>query len=757
MEWSPSHGPTFYAAAGVGLAAALLLARGLAVSATARRLPLLALRGAALAVLLVILLEPVRVTRTTLPGRVPGVAFLVDGSRSMALEGPFDRLARARALLADAQARVDPGRGARVELFRFGDDLAAVDRPDQLAASDDATRLRDALERLPSRLADDLPRAAVVVSDGRDTDAADYAPLGEGFRRLGVPVHVVPLGNPAAAGDVAVQDVVAPREVRPGEKAPVRVVVRSVGFAGRRAEVVVRSADEPRRKPLAVLPITLVDGESVHELVIEPEKTRGPLVLEVPPLAGEAVAENNRVALRVAARDPKVRVLYMEGTPNGEYRFLHDALVEDPNISCLSMEVDSQYNQVQRLQRVNDRRRGFPTTREELFGYDVVICSDIARAAFTPQQLAWTVELVAQRGGGFAMIGGNTSFGAGLWDQTAWDGMIPIDMSGEVRGGRGTYWNVAIKIAVPPAAEDHPIWRIVDDPARNREVIARMPVFYGTNLTDRLKPAATALGMSNQSIPGVGVIPVISCQSYGRGRTFALSSDSTKDWGRDFETQWGEGDNRYFRKFWRNVVRWLSENSSSGGRRLRVETDKVLYRPGDPVRLTARALDAHLEETRNYRLVARLGGPDPSTGAVRSATLTPRAGGGPYEAELAVPDRDTLPPNGAGARALALHVTAYEGNRVAAEADLDIQVMNDSPEFRDPRPDHARLAALARGSGGRVLTNSGDLASVLTLDGAQADRVVVTRSPAWDRPWLWLLLLGLLSTEWVVRRAAGLA
>ena len=93
----------------------------------------------------------------------------------------------------------------------------------------------------------------------------------------------------------------------------------------------------------------------------------------------------------------------------------------------------------------------------------MVICSDIARAAFTREQLEWTVELVAQRGGGFVMIGGNTSFGAGGWDQTIWDGMIPIDMSGRGTRRSQIYWG-ALRVVIPSQAESHPIWRIVDDP-----------------------------------------------------------------------------------------------------------------------------------------------------------------------------------------------------------------------------------------------------------------------------------------------------
>ena len=88
-----------------------------------------------------------------------------------------------------------------------------------------------------------------------------------------------------------------------------------------------------------------------------------------------------------------------------------------------------------------------------------------------------------------------------------------------------------------------------------------------------------------------------------------MSSDTTLDWGRDFEHNWGEGDNRYFRKFWRNVVRWLAENSESGQKRLWVETDKVIYRPGQDIRIKAVAYDDQLNETDSYRVVERLRAP----------------------------------------------------------------------------------------------------------------------------------------------------
>src|SRR5437868_6878616 len=165
------------------------------------------------------------------------------------------------------------------------------------------------------------------------------------------------------------------------------------------------------------------------------------------------------------------------------------------------MEVDNQYAPQPRLYRIHDPNCGYPITREELFSYDVIICSDISRGAFTDEQLNWTAELVAQRGGGFVMIGGHTSFGAGNWRSTVWDGLIPVDMSRQPLSNQGDpYVTQGFSVRVPPDAERHPIWRIVDDPVRNRDILDRMPPFSGTNLIQRLKPAATLLGLSDRPI-----------------------------------------------------------------------------------------------------------------------------------------------------------------------------------------------------------------------------------------------------------------
>jgi len=760
MVWSHPYDGRFYLVLALGLVGLLVVAFRFGSATGARSKLLLALRVAAIGVLFLILLNPTRVREDKHTGPVPAAVFLLDESRSMGLEAPLSRARLVDELIAKAVRSMPPDRRPPILRFGFGRELSAIPKSQTtLRPQSDETRLSRALEELPSRFGDALPFAIFVFSDGRTSEPESLHATTRAYRTLGIPVHVVPVGDEKISGDVAVQDIEAPRSARPGTRVPVRVTVRSHGYAGKRSELRIRANSQVRGDALAILPITLLDGEQAHELVVDTDRAKGPLTVEISPQPHEAIAVNNTVPFQITPRDAKIRVIYMEGT-TGDVNFLRDALQEDPNIECLAMIVDNQYAAQPRLFRVDDPSRGFPTTRQELFSYDVVICSDIARTAFTPDQLDWTVELVGKRGGGFAMVGGFTSFGSGGWDQTSWDGLIPVDMSGH-GPGRSEYYNGPFRVVIPPQAAEHPIWKIVDDPERNRDVLRRLPVFYGTNLTDRLKPAATALGMSDRALPGSRVVTVFSAQTFAKGRSFAMATDTTVDWGRDFEKIWGEGDNRYFRKFWRNVVNWLSENVEGNHRRLLVETDKVMYRPGQDIQVTARAYNDKQEETDGYRVVARLHNSAQADASPFDATavhLAPQLQDRTYRGKLTAPPVSAaLNSPGSTIHQFVLEVAALAGDREVARSSLELQVIDDPVEFRDPRPDPSRLHEIARETAGRVLQNPAALAAALASHPEASVRRVVTRWPVWDNPLLWTLFISLLSTEWLVRRLKRLA
>ncbi len=253
------------------------------------------------------------------------------------------------------------GRQPAIQRYGFGRELFAVSGPRPAGGPEaDGTRLGWALEQLPTRFTDPLPFGVFVFSDGRSTEPEALDATARAYRELGVPVHVVPLGDERVSGDVAVQDIDAPREARPGTRVPVRVTLRSRGHDGERTELRIRQGAGTGGDVLAVLPVTLAGGEQTHELVIDADRARGPLEVDVQAVPHEAIAANNVVSFQVMVRQEKLRVIYMEGSGDPEYRYLHDALEEDPNITCVSMGVDNMHAAHPTLHRLSEGRGGYP-------------------------------------------------------------------------------------------------------------------------------------------------------------------------------------------------------------------------------------------------------------------------------------------------------------------------------------------------------------------------------------------------------------
>ena len=761
FDWSSPYPAWIYLVLGAGCLALILLARHWAISLPLRRWTLFIPRLLVLGMLLWILRNPVLRQEHRLPAQPAQILYLLDSSRSMGLEEPASRASRVRQLIEETDRLLTTANPRpRLSMFRFGAGLAPLPDFSQFRPTDDASELATALEQLPARFSREAPRGVVVFSDGALDDEGQLPRAAQQLAQLQVPVHVFPVGDRRIRGDVGIEDLVIPPRVDAGAKATLRGIVRGTGYTGERVVVAIRSADRPEAPPLASLPLTLTDQPQPFELLVDATPDNNNLLLEVPPLPGEATERNNRVRFQLGSTRRKLRVLYMEGTPGNEYHWVHDARREDKDIECVSLVADNQYVQRPRLVRVNDQQRGFPTTREELLQFDCVICSDISLGAFTRENLDWVVELVAERGGGFVMVGGNTSFGAGGWDRTVWDQLIPVDMQGGPLG-RGTTWT-PFHVRVPANATTHPIWRIVDDPVENERILKGIPVFYGTNYIERLKPAATVLATTVEPIPNIGrEMPIFAAQPYGKGRTFAFSPDTTADWGRDFERLWGEGDNRYFRRFWRNLVRWLCENSQAGSRRVLAGTDRVLHRAGQPIELTARTLDEQAQETTAYEVSAELQGPGPGAGRrpLWQVPLGLNASGKGFAATLDSRElAGLLDGASAGSETLAagtLDVVASQQGREVGRTSVSLQILPDLHELLRPQPRPESLSPLAEQTGGQVLTTPTQLADLLRQLPATDGESLVSRQPLWDRPWVLATLLGLLAVEWSLRRLAG--
>jgi uncharacterized membrane protein len=798
----------------------------------ARNRGLTVVRFLVVGLLLALLLNPVRVDES--PGTIerPDVFYLLDTSQSMAMGDPETRWEEVVRMIRQTDGRSVEQAPARVSLFRFGHRLAAVESADRLdpgrldgysdaspsgkekkkvgpTATD--TQLASALRQMSTRFGRSPPAGIVLFSDGRARDAQAAEEIAGYFARLNVPIHVAPVGDMERGGDVAIVGVVAPPRVRKHSHVEVQVFLRSFGYDGRRTEVQLSTVEADGRpgRTLTALPLTLRSGIQTVSLGFQSDLQTRRLRVSIPPLPDEISLENNSFHTEVAVDRTKIRVLYLEGSPQpltqvrrneqyelrGPFTDLQEALSEDPDVECVV--VAAPYGSA-RLRRVGQAGfaasdRGFPETIAELSAFDFLILSDIARDQLTDEQLQWIEHWVSRRGAGLCMAGGRSSFAAGGWGGTAMERILPVELS-----DRQSDWTTVSDISVQPTpgTAGHPIWHIVSDQSQNRSILRTLPSFSGANVLPRVKPNLTTVLATTDAFAapdatasvGSGTVgtasedlPAIVAGLYGKGRSLAVAPAITAPWAGEFVARWGQADNRHYAKFWRNAVYWLSENSSIGRRRLVAAGDKRFYRPGETVGLSASAFDEAANQTAGYRIVAmiepqsaladlesdyapirwpdglqRTSGEDGPYIAWGEEFELPRqaAGSGGYGIDLAIADAAVA---SAPTQSLRIELTAYEDYTQVDSTSLDIQVLHDPFEQQNPFPDHDLLHRIAEVSGGQVLSGADDLTALIAGLPVQIGSPTLKQVPVWSRWWLLSLIIFLLTAEWLWRRSIGLA
>jgi uncharacterized membrane protein len=786
-----------------------------------RRVGLLAIRLALLAIVALIIMNPVRVDETKGAVELPRVCYLLDASQSMAIGKDATRWDQAIATIKGTTAALNPRAAAQVSTFRFGARLAALSAefwrpgralpaagPDPAASpaakassaaepipapTDSDTLLGASLEALPDRFGQTPPEALVVFSDGRTRDHDRAVKMARAYARMNIPIHVVPVGDENVGGDVAIVSMVAPNQVRKHSKVSAQIFVRCCGFDGKRAQVriVAVAPDGKPEQVLANTPVVLKEGLTSFPLSFESGDQDSRIEARIDAQPGEVSMANNAFGADLAIDHTKIRVLYLEGSSErfidqrppsavGEgapressaSSSLQGALMEDPDIECTVVVLGDGGGDF------TGHWRLFPESASQFFAYDAMILSNVSRDVLNDQNLAWIEEWVGRRGAGLCMAGGPSSFGSGHWNETSVGQMLPVELAPTSRD-----WDDArTNLEVTASGADHPIWHLSSDEALNQKALKALPSFLGNNRLGPAKQGALVLAQKGTSSVGGQSPPAIVVQPFGRGRTMAMSTGITRRWAGEFSQSWGGGDARYYKKFWRNVVYWLTENSSIGRRRLLAETDKRLYRPGEPINLRAHAFDENAAPTLDYRVAVTI---DPRSAADAASDSSPlrRPSGDKkargvegqflpwseefdlardpsdksYSAILPIAEPRALPPGVTLNQGLRIELTAYEENTQVDSTSLEVQILDDPAEQQNALPDHGLLRQVANQSGGTVLKDANDLAAMLESLPRRVAPSDVRTTPAWSVWWLLALLIVLLTVEWVWRRRLGMA
>lgn len=598
-----------------------------------------ALRAAVLSLVVVMLADPVlRLSFKHTPR--PLLWLLFDGTESMAIEDdlePDERAALAKAVGADDESSGNPPRSrqdfvaawvrrqddnllsALAEKFRLkaslihaADAVRAIDLgidgagvvdgdlvATQLSTAGQVTALGKAFDDLGLRHAAGSLQGVVVVSD---FDQNAGPPAAEAAKKLGVPVYTVGVG-PAVAVDVAV-DLQAPPLLKKSERAAVVVTLRQSGLDGASADVTVTArplegSAEARRRSIPIGQRTVAfSGPTVAaEFPVTPEEVgRHTFTVEVAPLDGETMLDNNSDSREVNIRDDFLRLMDVEYEPTWEWRFIKEVFHRDPLVGMRGFRTFLRSADTQ-VRRTNELFLPTPApARSEFFTNDVIFLGDMPASAINPRFCDMTKEFVETFGGGLVVIAGNR-FGPGQLAGTPLGDMLPVVLDGGERPVEEKPFEM--QLAADAGLVD--FMQLGDADAENRKAWANLGPLPWYQPVARPHPQATVLAVhpTDTCVDGKTRQPIIAIRRYGRGEVVYVGTNET--W--RLRRQYGE---RYYRQFWGQMIHRLGLSHALGSqKRFVVRTDAPSYQSDDTVLVTVEAYDANFEPLTDENLPGR--------------------------------------------------------------------------------------------------------------------------------------------------------
>jgi uncharacterized membrane protein len=706
------------------------------LSAT-QRAALTALRALVASAIVVLLCRPVIHVPPAARGVV--VPVLVDVSRSMRVgdaEGST-RIARAVEVL---EHDLLPALTAHVEpvLFAVGDSVAPAGVSD-LAARARRSDLTSALASIRARYRDQPVGGIVLLSDGADTGLRGVS---QADSAGGPPVFAVGLGAPDGVPDREVVSLTAGDPRLDQVSVDLHVSMLSRGFDRAPFDVRVlangRPVESRRVTPTA-------DGSPIDQVFTVHPDPRAPTVFTVA-IAGEgdeSVSENNTRSVLVNPAGRPRLVLVLQGAPGYDHSYLSRVWARDPGLeidSVVRKGRDDSGKPTFLLQAAASRTPalsdGFPATREALYRYDAVIVANVEGDYFTQAQLEQLADFVSDRGGGLLVFGGRAFAQRGLIG-TPLEQVLPLELD-DRRGGltqtsfdaeRASGQNA---VMLTRDGAGHPIMRVAATADESRQQWAALPALAASALLGGPRPGASVLAITGSS--NGSVRPLIAVQRYGRGRAMVFAGEASWRW-----RMLAESTDRTYEYFWRQSARWLAAPAPT------------------PVSVVIPE-SAEAEDAIELGVDARDGEFSPVSEATIIATLTPPGG----DATPLPLRRDST---GSGHVSAAvrlqrpglyrLQAEASDGSKSLGTVDRWFHVGGSDREFADPRLNEGFLRRIAEQSGGRYVRadQAGEVATWLTSAVGGPEPEIYD---LWHHPWAFLVIVALLSVEWILRRRWGL-
>ncbi len=704
----------------------------------ADRVVLIAIRVAALGVLAFILFRPMLLISTVVPQR-NFLGILIDDSRSMRISD-VDDVPRGDFVSHNLASSEDALRAALedrflLRFFRFSSSVERLADTADLRFAGDRTDVAGALDGAVQELAGLPLSGLVVVTDGAENSDGSLTETLLELKARSIPVFTIGLGREEFARDIEVRRVETPRTVLVGSTLVVEVLIAQTGYDGETVRLDVEDDGRILSSQTVQLPR---NGDAVPVRVQFRAEEPGPrqLTFRVEAQEDEMVAGNNERQAVIQVEDRRRKILYLEGEPRFEVKFIRRAIADDENVQVVLLQrsADNKFLRLD-VDDAEELRGGFPRTREELFGYSGLILGSVEASFFTHDQLRMIADFVSQRGGGLLMLGGRNAFAEGGYAGTPLADALPVVLDAGRPGSEGPFAEVTVRPT--PAGRTHPVLRFGDDEATSAERWELLPPLSVRNSVGRVKPGAvTLLSGEGDGLERTQVI--LAHQRYGRGQAIAFTVQDSWLWQMHADVPLEDMSHE---TLWRQLLRWLVADVPG---RVGISAPVERIVPGEPATVTAEVEDGRFLRVNHARVEARITSPSGEELILPLEWTVARDG--EYSAGF-VPEEDGI---------YEIRVEAGLNGEPGDSALAYALAGQPNLEPFDAEMRRSLLERVAEETGGRFYTPATSAALPEEIIYTEAGTTVIEEAEIWDMPILFLLLVGLIGSEWIYRRARGL-
>ena len=692
-----------------------------------RALIIWALQSSLVALLLLLLWQP-GWSVSALKAQQNIVAVVVDDSKSMALsEDGSSRRDKAMRVLESDGLIAELKKKFQVRVFKAGSALTRIEKMDELKSNETATQLGSALTQIVGE-SQNLPIGAVVLlSDGAENSGGITLETIQEIKRHQIPIHTIGIGREQFDKDVEISDAVISTRALENSRLSAMVAFRQRGYAGQHGKITVKESG----KVLAAQDFVYkAEGGQQTEQVLFNAGAPGAknVEIEVAAMPGEQNASNNKVTRVFDVTSAKPRILYVEGEPRWEFKFLRRAVEDDKTIEIVSMLRTSQ-NKIYRqgTRDGHELENGFPSKAEDLFQYQAIILGSVDAAWFTPTQQELLKQFVDRRGGGLLFLAGRAALGDGGYQRAPFTELLPVILPER----KPSFHRDRVPVELTPAGRESLICRIDENPAKSADLWTKQKPFVEYQELGTVKPGGLVLLNRGQ---GRGSEPALVIQNYGRGRTAVLGG-VTWLW-----QMQNPVEDKTHENFWQQLLRWTVSGTPNTVQGMLAKTslaDESL------LKIRADVRDAAFAPAPDAKVMVRMMGPAGAGAEVELAPVPTEPG--VFEGEWKVD-----PAGG--------YVAEFIARRGDKELGRDsITFRRDDGVAENFRLEQNRelLEKLSQQTGGQYYTpaTAGKLAKEIAY--SEAGITIRENKDLWNMPVFFLLAALIRGTEWMLRRRWG--